>query len=86
MSFYETFLKTLTALLNLMISLINLSSINKNAKSSSDKEELSTQKKELVFIGGEQIPPLYFFSLSIISIYYKNITLILLIYFLFFCF
>ncbi|NLV75413.1 MAG: hypothetical protein GX023_00210 [Tissierellia bacterium] len=45
MSFYETFLKTLTALLNLMISLINLSSINKNAKSSSDKEELSTQKK-----------------------------------------
>ncbi len=77
MSFYETFLKTLTALLNLMISLINLSSINKNAKSSSDKEELSTQKKELVFIGGSRYLPytsshflLYQYITKILHLFY----------------
>ncbi len=47
MAFFELLFKTLTALVNLLISIINLRSISYDykAKNSSDKEEFSTQKK-----------------------------------------
>lgn len=45
MTSYETFLKTLTALFNLIISIVNIYSARKKIKNSSNKEEPSTQKK-----------------------------------------
>ncbi|GFN34404.1 hypothetical protein [Tepidimicrobium xylanilyticum] len=45
MAFLELLFKTLTALVNLLISIIHLRSVSYKAKNSSSKEEFSTQKK-----------------------------------------